>query len=366
MLTWIGRSLTRPNDQWRISLDDTLRVCDGLPMTFGIEPGDIKTVEIARGALRATLLNYGARLTQLWVPDRDGALADIVLGHDDVQGYLSADKYFGATCGRFANRIAGGRFVLNGRDYSLDRNEGDNHLHGGAFGFDKKIWALTESSGEHAVFTATSKDREMGYPGTCHLTCTYRFHGDHGLTILMEAESDAPTPINMVHHSYFNLAGGGDVLAQEVRIHGDHYLVVGPGLIPTGQIAEVAETAFDFRRLRLIGARLHEVAKGKGYDHNWCLVRGSGSVWPAAEARDPVSGRTMTLRTNQPGLQFYAGGYLSSEITAKGGVPLGPFAGFTLETQAYPDAPNHPDFPDAILQPGAKYQHIMEFEFAAK
>jgi aldose 1-epimerase len=316
----------------------------------------------------AKVLTWGARLAELWVPDRDGVFADIVLGHDSAADWQATPAYFGATCGRFANRIAGGRFTLEGQAVQLDCNEGANHLHGGRGGFDRKHWTVAAQGADHVSLTASSPAGEMGYPGTLHMTCRYRLDDEDRLWIEMEAMTDAPTVVNMVNHAYFNMAGqgSGDVLGQELRLWADAMTPVGEGLIPTGKVIPVAGTAFDFPKLRAIGVAL---PGDKGFDHNFCLSAPVEQVademlHPCALAQDPVSGRRMKLWTNMPGVQFYTAGYLAQGVPGKAGAAYGPFAGFTLETQRWPDAPNHPNFPSARLDPGETYRHLMVFSFA--
>lgn len=314
------------------------------------------------GGIRARLSTFGARLTELHVPDRDGRLADVVLGHDTVADHAASPAYFGATCGRYGNRIAGARFVLDDAEHAVDANEGPNHLHGGREGFDRKVWTLAAQDAGRAVFRAVSEDGEMGFPGRCDLTCTYALDGAR-LTVAMEAVTTRATPMNMVHHSYFNLAGGGDVLGHDLRIAADFYTPVGPDLLATGEIRSVAGTPFDFRAAKAIGQDIGALAAMRGYDHNWCLAGAGRRLRPCAEARDPVSGRTLTLHTTEPGVQVYTGGYLTGTMTGKRGRPLLPHAGFTLETQRFPGSPNHAQFPSAILRPGEAYRNVMVLAF---
>jgi aldose 1-epimerase len=324
-------------------------------MRFGqINGQDVPLLTLQNGNLIARVTPYGARLVQLWTPDRDGALADIVLGHDSVEEYRAATTYFGATCGRYANRIARGRFLLDGVLHQLDVNEAPNHLHGGREGFDRKLWDFREEAGA-VVFSTVSADGEMGFPGAVTAECRYELTADDHLRITMTARSTAPTVINLVNHAYFNMAGqgSGPIHAQEVRLAATHYTPVGAGLIPTGEIAPVAGE-FDFTTLRPIG--------DFGFDHNWCLD-GTG-LREVVEARDPASGRRMRLSTDQPGVQFYTGGYIPAGLPGKAGAVLGKHAGFTLETQKYPDSPNRPAFPSAVLRPGEDYLHRMDFAFS--
>ncbi|MFN3722298.1 MAG: aldose epimerase family protein [Paracoccaceae bacterium] len=313
---------------------------------------------------RARVITYGARLAELWVPDRAGVLADIVLGHTDAAGYAAGKGYLGATCGRYSNRIAGARFTLDGREVHLDANEGAKHLHGGSAGFDRKIWQIAACDDRSVTLTAVSADGEMGYPGHLALQVRYWLDDADRLWIAMEAETDAPTVVNMVNHSYFNMAGHGSVMGQHLRLGATHYTPVGPDLIPTGEVLSVAGTAFDFRQLREIGADLPGAA---GFDHNLCLTgplqpRGAEAMRFCAEAVDPASGRRMEVWTTEPGVQLYTGAHLGDAM-GKGGVPIAPFTGFTLETQRFPDSPNQPQFPSARLAPGQRYRHLMAFEF---
>lgn len=290
----------------------------------------------------ARLTDFGARLVQLWTPDRDGQPADIVLGHDSVAGYLAPPRtYFGATCGRYANRIAGGRFTLDGQEYQLDRNEGENHLHGGAAGFDAQLWQVAEATGTAVTFALHSPAGDMGYPAALDATARYEFAAPATLAITMTARATGgATLVNMVNHAYFNLSGqgSGSIKAHLLQVDADRYLPVDQDLIPAGPPQPVAGTAFDFRTMRPIGAT--------PYDHNLCLNPTTGA---AITAIDLASGRGLTLATNQPGVQLYTGAYLPAGLRGKAGQSYGPLGGFTLETQAWPDAPNRPDFPQARL-----------------
>lgn len=320
------------------------------------------TLTSAKG-LRLTVISLGARVTELWVPDQGGTPADIVLGHDTLQDYLTQGGYLGATCGRYSNRIAGGRFVLDGRTVNLDRNEGDQHLHGGAAGFDLKVWHVESRSASHVTFASVSAEGEMGFPGAVASRVTYRIK-DLGLAIEMEATSDAPTVINVVNHAYFNLAGqgSGDVLGQTLQVDAGFYLPVDDRLIPTGEVVSVRDTAFDFRRSRPIGA----VMPGPdGFDHNLCLSRplGADGLRPCLEAVDPMSGRRMRLATSEPGVQLYTGAHFNGG-PGKAGARYARFAGFAVETQRFPDSPNRPHFPSARLEPGQVYRHRMAFDFS--
>ena len=323
----------------------------------------VHRVTLTHGKLTARLISYGARLTELWVPDRDGVTADVVLGHDTLDQYVASTTYFGATCGRYANRIAKGRFTLDGRDYQLDINEGANHLHGGRAGFDRKNWVITGETARSVTFATRAEDGEMGYPGACDVTVKYELTDD-GLTITMAAATDKPTVMNLVNHAYFNLAGqgSGTALNQIVQLAADAYTPVDAGLLATGEIAPVGGTPFDFRAPKPIGQDFAALGPdSRGYDHNWCLS-GEG-LHPCATAWDPASGRLMQLSTTEPGVQFYTGGYLDETMPGKAGKPLCRYAGFTLETQKYPGSPNHANFPPSRLDPGQSYHHVMALRF---
>ena len=328
-----------------------------------IDGQDVQQATLGTGGLKLALLTWGARLSELWVPDAKGILADIVLGHDTLQAWQTHGKYLGATCGRYANRIAGGRFALDGRTIQLDRNEGANSLHGGSHGFDLKHWRIADHTDSHVTFVTTSPDGEMGYPGNLNAETSYRIDGPT-LTIEMTATTDAPTIVNLVNHAYFNLAGqgAGDIMAQHLRIQADHYLPVDAELIPTGDRKPVEKTAFDFRKNRPIGARL---PGPKAFDHNLCLSAplGADGLRPCLTAPDPASGRRLTLSTTEPGVQLYTGAHFDGP--GKQGAHYPRLAGFAVETQRFPDSPNRPEFPSARLDPGQTYRHVMRFDFTA-
>ncbi len=321
--------------------------------------------------LRVT--NYGARLVSLWVPGRDGHAEDIVLGFDDAQSYAQSPAYFGATVGRYGNRIARGQFTLQGRDCRVDCNEGLNHLHGGRHGWDSRRWDV--EAGEASVtFRTRSAPGEMGFPGGCDVASTYALFG-RSLRITMEAMPSETTVINMVHHSYFNLAGhaSGDVLSHQMRLPSDYYTPVDGDLLATGEVLTVDGTPYDFRELRSIGASAgsgptsNSAISSRGgveYDHNWCLRGGGVDLSEAAEVFDPVSGRRMHLSTSEPGLQMYTGGYLDDRIVGKDDSRYCKNAGFTLETQKFPDSPRFSHFPTATVRAGDNYRHTMLFEFS--
>jgi aldose 1-epimerase len=342
---------------------------------FGTHEGravEAVTLTGARG-MRARLITYGARLTELWVPGRDGELADIVLGFDNLDAYVATDTFFGATCGRYGNRIRKGQFTLDGTPIQVDCNEHGNHLHGGVAGFDRKVWEIAELTPSRAVFTAVSDAGEMGFPGRSNLRTTYELTDD-GLSIVMEADTDAPTLMNIVHHSYFNMAGqgSGDVLGQQLRLASEFYTPVDDELLATGEVLSVKGTPFDFSAAKPIGRDIDTLTavgaeifgEGGGYDHNWCLSAAGERLRDCAEAWDPASGRKMRLSTTEPGVQFYTGGYLSSAIEGKAGARLCKYAGFTLETQKFPGSPNFGHFPSSRLDPGETYRQEMHFRFS--
>jgi aldose 1-epimerase len=309
-------------------------------------------------------ITYGAIITSLRVPDRAGRFDDVVLGHDTLAGYVEKPAYFGAVVGRYGNRIAKGRFTLDGKTYTLATNNGPNHLHGGVRGFDKVVWkAEPAASGAGVTFTYTSPDGEEGYPGTLTARVTYTLSDRDELGLEYSATTDKPTVVNLTQHSYFNLAGassGGDILGHELTIDADRFTPVDPTLIPTGELAPVAGTPFDFRKATAIGARIgqddEQLHRGGGYDHNFVLDRPEAGLRRAVRLADPKSGRTMEIQTTEPGVQFYSGNFLDGTITGKGGTVYKYRSGLCLETQHFPDSPNHPAFPSTVLRPGKEYR----------
>jgi aldose 1-epimerase len=316
---------------------------------------------------------YGAIITSLEVPDRSGKRADVVLGFDTLAGYLKDPPYFGAVVGRYGNRIAKGQFTLGGRTFKLATNDGPNHLHGGVRGFDKVIWAaapVENASGVGVAFTRTSPDGEEGYPGNLKVTVTYTLTDRNELAIDYHAVTDQATPVNLTQHSYFNLAGEGDVLGHELMLNADRYTPVDDTLIPTGELAPVQGTPFDFRTPAAIGARINaddqQLRRGRGYDHNWVLNRTGQGLQRAARVVEPKSGRTLEIATTEPGIQFYSGNFLNGTITGKGGRVYALRNGFCLETQHFPDSPNHPSFPSTILKPGEAYSSRTVLTFGVQ
>jgi len=309
--------------------------------------------------IKAKIITYGAILVSLEVPDREGNLADVTLGYDSLAGYLETSPYFGAVVGRFGNRIAKGRFSLNGEEYSLATNNGENHLHGGIKGFDKVVWDAEIVRQENAVgvkLSYLSPDGEEGYPGNLTCTLVYTLTEANELKFTYEATTDKATPLNLTQHSYWCLSGQGkgDILGHELLLHADRYTPVDEGLIPTGELREVADSAFDFTSPHAIGERIADVPGG--YDHNYVLSGGGGTLELAARVYEPGSGRVMEIFTDQPGIQFYTGNFLDGTITGKDGKSYLKHSGFCLETQHFPDSPNQPDFPSTILKPGETYQ----------
>jgi len=311
------------------------------------------------------ITNYGAIITQIWTPDRNGKFGDIVLGYDSLQGYLDKNPYFGAIAGRYANRIAGGKFTLNGTTYQLSKNDGNNHLHGGIKGFDKVVWDATEihdSSSVGLELSNLSRDGEEGYSGNLNVNVRYLLNDSNELTTVITATTDKDCPVNLCNHTYFNLTTADtNVLGHILSIVASQLTDVNNELIPTGTMPPVAGTPMDFNTPHEIGARIEEV-KG-GYDHNYVLAKNPGDLSLAATLLDPKSGREVKIYTTQPGIQFYSGNFLDGSITGKGGKVYQKHYGLCLETQHFPDSPNHPDFPNTILKPGEVYQETTVYHF---
>jgi aldose 1-epimerase len=326
--------------------------------------------------VEVTAITYGGIITSWRVPDRKGQMADIVLGYDDPAEYIKNNSpYFGAIIGRYGNRIAKAQFALDGKTYKLAANDGANHLHGGLKGFDKVLWAaepIKGGGGQGVAFTRTSVDGEEGYPGTLRVRVTYTLTDKNELVVAYEATTDKPTVVNLTQHSYFNLAGQGtgEILGHELRINADRYTPVDATLIPTGELASVDGSPFDFRKATAIGARIGsedpQVKFGRGYDHNWVLSRSGSGLLVAAEVYEPKSGRTLVVSTTEPGLQFYTGNFLDGSITGKEGRVYRYRYGFCLETQHFPDSPNRPTFPSSTLRPGETYRTRTVFTTGTK
>ena len=320
--------------------------------------------------------DFGATAVQMNMPAPSGALADVILGFDSVEAYRGSETYFGATVGRFANRIRRGRFTLDGKPCQVSCNEGQNALHGGKQSYDKRQWAAAfDPAGNSVAFSLTSPDGDEGFPGELKLSATYTLTDDPRVRIDMRATTDQPTVCNITHHSYFNLAGhaSGTILNQELQFYSDFYTPVDDELIITGEVLKVAGTPFDYREPTAIGSQIAKLPRNAGagriddgiggYDHNFCLRGEPGTLRAVAKVRDPASGRGFELFTTEPGVHFYTGGYLNPSIVGKGAKPYAKFGGFTLETQKFPDGPNLSHVPQSRLNPGEQYHHVFELRF---
>jgi aldose 1-epimerase len=332
-------------------------------------PVDLYSLTNMGGSV-AKIMTYGATLTELHVPDRNGKLADVVLGFDNLDGYLAGHPFFGSTVGRYANRIAKGKFTLDGKEYTLAVNNGPNHLHGGLKGFDKAVWkaeTISNIDGPSVRFTHVSPDGDEGYPGTLNVAVVYTLTNRNELKIDYTATTDKPTQINLTNHSYFNLAGGGDVLGHELRLHADRYTVPDDTLIPTGEIKPVRDTPLDFTTTHLIGSRIKQIpASIGGYDHNYVINGGGGSLARAAHVYERSSGRAMEVLTTQPGVQLYTANFLDGKLKGKGGAAYSKHAAFCLETQHFPDSPNKPSFPSTVLRPGQTFRSTTVYRFSTQ
>jgi len=327
---------------------------------------DVSLFTLTNGIVQVKITNYGGTITELRVPDKQGTPCDIVLGFGRLEDYVSSSPYFGCIVGRYANRIAKGRFKLDGVEYTLATNDGPNHLHGGVKGFDKVVWEAKTSRGQDSVWLIlqyNSRDGEEGYPGNLATTVVYTLDVENRLTVSYEATADKSTIVNLSHHSYFNLAGGGaiNILGHHLLINAKHYTPVDETLIPTGILEPVEGTPMDFRSSRTIGERIGEVPGG--YDHNFVLDRDGSGLELAARVEEEQSGRTLEIWTTEPGIQFYSGNFLNGSLSGKGGQKYDKHFGFCLEPQHYPDSPNRPEWPTAILRPGEKYQTQTVFHF---
>jgi len=329
-----------------------------------------------KNGVEAKITNYGGIVVSLTAPDRNGQFADIVLGYDNLAGYLKETPYFGCLVGRYGNRIAKGKFTLDGKTYTLATNNGPNALHGGLVGFDKVLWKarpFESANGPALELTYLSKDGEEGYPGNLLVKAVYTLTADNGLRLDYTATTDKPTVVNLTQHSYFNLAGqgNGDILGHVVVINANAFTPVDSTLIPTGEIRPVKGTPFDFTTPHTIGERIHvadeQLKFGGGYDHNWVLNKGfEKQLSLAATVTEPNSGRVLEVWTTEPGLQFYCGNFLDGTITGKGGKVYKHRYGFCMEPQHYPDSPNQPLFPSTVLRPGETYTHTMIYKLAVK
>jgi aldose 1-epimerase len=348
---------------------------------------ELYTLRNTRG-MEARIATYGGILTYLTAPDRSGKFADVVLGYDTLDDYIKSSPYFGSLVGRYANRVGGARFTLDGIQYALAANNGPNSLHGGNVGFDKVVWTVAKAAvgpdGPALTLTYRSPDGEEGYPGTLDVKAVYTLTDDNALRLEFTATTDKDTIVNLTNHSYFNLRGKGDILGDVLQIDADQFTPIDETLIPTGQISPVAGTPFDFRKPTPIGQRINQddqqLRFGNGYDHNWVLHAASardcvptgiakvcGLIRPAvrlnATVREPETGRVLEVLSDQPGLQFYSGNFLDGSLKSKDGGTYVFRSGFCLEAQHFPDSPNHPNFPSVVLRPGQTYHNTIVYRF---
>ena len=321
--------------------------------------------------VEARIMNYGGTVLSLKVPDRNGVMGDVVLGYDTLSDYVKNSPYFGCLIGRYGNRIAKGRFTLNGITHTLATNNGANALHGGIKGFDKVVWTATTkmtAQGPALGLNYVSQDGEEGYPGTLSVTAVYTLTDDNALSLEFTAVTDQDTVVNLTHHSYFNLAGKGDVLGHLVTLHSDTFTPVDETLIPTGEIRSVAGTSLDFRKPTAIGLRINsddpQLKHGNGYDHNWIFSKAVGSLELVATVMEPETGRVMDVLTTEPAAQFYTGNYLDRTMVGKGGWVYQPRHGFCIEPQHYPDSPNKPSFPSTVLKAGTTFTSTIIYRFS--
>lgn len=340
--------------------------------TAGGTPVDLYTLTNSHG-IEVRVTNFGGIVTSLRVPDKNGKLADIVLGFDNLDGYLENKPYFGAIIGRYANRIANGKFTLDGHEYTLAKNNGPNSLHGGLKGFNKVVWLaepFRNQQGTGVNLSYTSKDGEEGYPGNLHVKVSYTLTDKNELIINYEATTDKATPLNLTQHTYFNLAGegNGDVLGHEVQLNADRFTPVDNNLIPTGELRAVKGTPLDFTQPFAIGARINDpyeqLVIAHGYDHNFVVNRKDDSLEKAARVHEPKSGRVLEVYTTEPGIQLYSANFLDGTIVGKHGYAYKQREAFCLETQHFPDSPNHPSFPSTILRPGKAFHSRTVFKFS--
>ncbi len=340
------------------------------------KPTALYTLKNGNGMV-AQISNFGAKIVSIYVPDKDGNFADIVLGYESIDGYITGNPYFGAICGRYANRIANGKFDIGGITYHLPVNNGPNSLHGGPEGFNNQVFeakgVIPAPDGEKVEMVYVSKDGEMGYPGTLSLKVTYTLTESDELRLDFEAKSDKATHVNICAHSFFNLSGegNGDILAHVLTINSEKFTPVSDVLIPTGELRPVEGTPMDFRKPEVVGKRIDDnydqLDYGKGYDHNWVInSKNPGGLNFAAEYYDPTSHRVMEVHTTQPGMQLYTGNWLDGSDKGKGGKSYGMRSALCLETQNYPDSPNKPAFPSTLLKPGEVYKQTCLYKFSTK
>ena len=340
----------------------------------GGQTADLYTLHNAAG-MTARITNYGGLLVGLTAPDKDGKFEDVTLGLDSLATYVKSNPFFGALVGRYGNRIAKGKFTLDGKPYTLFINNMGNHLHGGKVGFDKVLWAATPVDGDEPALKLkyTSKDGEEGYPGNLTVEVTYTLQKDNALKIDYQATTDKPTVVNLTNHTYFNLTGGAkrDILDHVVTLNADKFLAVDKTLIPTGELKPVAGTPFDFTKPAVIGARINDstdtqIKYGGGYDHAWVLNGAANAMKVAATVYEPTSGRTMEVRTTEPAIQFYTGNFLNGKLTGREGVAYKKRFALCLETEHYPDSPNQPAFPTTVLRPGQTYKTTTIYQFSTR
>jgi aldose 1-epimerase len=336
------------------------------------KPVDLYTLTNANG-LEAKITNYGGIVVSLKVLDRNGKLGDVVLGYDNLKGYIENNPYFGAIIGRYGNRIGGAKFSLDGVEYTLAANNGPNHLHGGIKGFDKVVWKATGVTSDNDVsleLAYLSPDGEEGYPGNLSVTVIYTLTDDNELKIDYFATTDKKTVVNLTHHSYFNFVGSGDILGHKLWLKASRFTPVDEGLIPTGELRSVIGTPMDFTRPFAIGARIEQDTQqleyGFGYDHNWVLDKRPGEMALAGSLYEPATGRFMEIYTTEPGIQFYSGNFLDGTITGKRGIIYEFRNGLCLETQHFPDSPNKPDFPSTVLKPDEDYRTTTIYKFSVR
>ncbi len=335
-------------------------------------PVDIYTLRNAKGC-EARICNYGGIVVSLKVPDKNGKLGDVVLGYDNLDGYIKSSPYFGCLVGRYGNRIAKGKFTLNGKEYTLAVNNGPNALHGGLKGFDKVVWSakpLVTSLGPALELKYLSQDGEEGYPGNLSVAAVYTLTDDNALRLDYTATTDKDTIVNLTHHSYFNLRGHGDNLGHVVQINADKFIPVDRTLIPTGELRPVVGTPFDFRKPTAIGARVNaddeQIKFGGGYDHCWVINEKAGELAQQAVVSEPETGRVMEVWSTEPGLQFYGGNFLDGSIAGKGGWVYKHRNAFCMEPQHFPDSPNQPNFPPVVLKPGQAYRNTIIYKFSTR
>jgi aldose 1-epimerase len=324
--------------------------------------------------MSATIINYGATVVKLKVPDKNGKIEDVILGYDSLSSYVKGSSFFGGIVGRYGNRIAKGKFTLDGKEYQLTINDGENSLHGGTIGFNKRVWEVKEINGENPALQLTyvSPDGEEGYPGTLTLTVTYSLTDNNGLKIDYKATTDKPTILNPTNHCYFNLSGSPNntILNEMLMINADKFTPIDSTLIPTGQLEDVTNTPMDFRKPTEIGKRINDnfqqLKYAGGYDHNWVLNNYNGSVREAATLYDSTSGILLKVLTDQPGIQFYSGNFLNGKDRGKDGIYYKFRSGLCLECQHFPDSPNEKNFPSVVLKPGETYTQTTVYEFSVK